>query len=140
VRDVDVVRVLVVDDVAASSESLCKLLELEGHRVQVAGDGQAALDLAASFRPDVIVLDIGLPGKNGFEVATELRAGAAFADTLLVALSGYGGSEDRERGARAGFNHYLVKPADIATLLSIIGTHAALKQISERSMAGGLRP
>jgi CheY-like chemotaxis protein len=57
---------------------------------------------------------------------------------MLVALSGYGGAEDRERGARAGFTHYLVKPADIPTLLSIIGTHAALKQISGRSMAGGL--
>ncbi|HEX4325167.1 MAG TPA: response regulator [Burkholderiales bacterium] len=136
----DLLRVMVVDDVAASSESLCKLLELEGHRVAVAGDGLGALELASTFRPDVIVLDIGLPGKNGFEVAAELRAGGAFADTLLVALSGYGGSEDRERGARAGFNHYLVKPADIPTLLSIIGAHAALKHISERSLSGGMRP
>jgi len=136
----DLLRVMVVDDVPASSESLCKLLELEGHRVAVAGDGHSALELASTFRPDVVVLDIGLPGKNGFEVAAELRADGAFADTLLVALSGYGGSEDRERGAKAGFNHYLVKPADIPTLLSIIGTHVALKQISERSLAGGPRP
>jgi len=132
-------RVLVVDDVPASAESLCKLLEIEGHRVAVAGDGYAVQAAAARFRPDVIVLDIGLPGKNGFEVAAELRASGAHRDTLLVALTGYGGSEDRERGERAGFNHYLVKPADIPTLLSIIGTHAALKQISGRSLTGGLR-
>ena len=129
-------RVLVVDDVPASAESLSRLLEIEGHRVATAGDGDAALATAASFRPDVIVLDIGLPGKSGFEVAAELRASGAHADTLLVALSGYGGQEDRERGARAGFSHYLVKPADIPTLLSIISTHAALRQISERSLAG----
>jgi len=134
----NIARVLVVDDVQASAESLCRLLEIEGHRVAVAGDGDAAITTAASFKPDVVVLDIGLPGKNGFEVAAELRASGAHADTMLVALSGYGGAEDRERGARAGFTHYLVKPADIPTLLSIIGTHAALKQISGRSMAGGL--
>jgi signal transduction histidine kinase/DNA-binding response OmpR family regulator len=134
-----VARVLVVDDVQASADSLCRLLEIEGHRVAVAGDGEAAISAAASFRPDVVVLDIGLPGKNGFEVAAELRASGAHDDTLLIALSGYGGAEDRERGAKAGFAHYLVKPADIPTLLSIIGTHAALRQISERSLAGGMR-
>jgi signal transduction histidine kinase/ActR/RegA family two-component response regulator len=133
-------RVMVVDDVPASAESLSKLLELEGHRVMVAGDGRGALELAASFRPDVIVLDIGLPGKNGFEVAAELRASGNYPDTLLVALSGYGGMEDRERGARAGFAHYLVKPADIPTLLSIIGAHAALKQMAGRGLTGGVRP
>jgi len=132
----NVARVLVVDDVQASAESLSRLLEIEGHRVAVAGDGDAAISAAASFRPDVVVLDIGLPGKNGFEVAAELRASGLHDDALLVALSGYGGAEDRERGTRAGFTHYLVKPADIPTLLSIISTHAALKQISGRSMAG----
>jgi signal transduction histidine kinase/DNA-binding response OmpR family regulator len=134
-----VARVLVVDDVQASAESLSRLLEIEGHRVAVAGDGEGAISAAASFRPDVVVLDIGLPGKNGFEVAAELRASGMHDDTLLIALSGYGGAEDRERGARAGFSHYLVKPADIPTLLSIIGAHAALRQISERSLAQGAR-
>ena len=132
-----IAMVLVVEDVQASAESLSRLLELEGHRVALAADGHAALGAALSFRPDVIVLDIGLPGKNGFEVAAELRACGHFNDTLLVALTGYGGAEDRERGVAAGFNHYLVKPADIAALLSVIGTHAALKQIAGRSLSAG---
>ncbi len=129
--------ILVVDDVMASAESLKQLLEIEGHRVSLATDGQSALEMAHSVRPDVIVLDIGLPGMSGFQVAKALRSSAVFSDTLLVALTGYGAAEDRVKGADAGFNHYLVKPADIPTLLSIIGARATLKQVSDRSLSMG---
>jgi CheY-like chemotaxis protein len=130
-------KVLVVDDVMASAESLKQLLELEGHRVSVATDGHGALAMAQSFHPDVILLDIGLPGMSGFQVAKALRASGGFADTLLVALTGYGAAEDRSKGVEAGFNHYLVKPADIPTLLSIIGAQATLRQVADRTLSPG---
>ncbi len=113
-------RVLVVDDLAASAETLAALLEMEGFEVRMAHDGPAALALAREFRPEVVLLDIGLPGMNGFEVAHGLRAQAESRDALLVALTGYGEAESRQRSAQAGFDFHMVKPADVNLLLAML--------------------
>ncbi len=113
-------RVLVVDDLAASAETLMLLLEMEGYTVRIAADGPSALEAAQEFRPDVVLLDIGLPGMNGFEVAQRLRAMPVCCDALLVALTGYGEAESRVRSVEAGFDFHMVKPADVGLLLSLI--------------------
>jgi CheY-like chemotaxis protein len=113
-------RILVVDDLAASAETLMTLLEMEGFQVRVAHEGQAALDIAREFRPDVVLLDIGLPGMNGFEVAQALRNQPESQDALLIALTGYGEAESRARSVEAGFDHHMVKPADVNLLLSML--------------------
>ena len=103
-------RVLVVDDHADSGEMLATLLELWGHEVQLAKDGQAALEVADRIAPDVVLLDIGLPILNGFEVARRLKCNPRTADALLVAVTGYGQDADRARALEAGFTRHLVKP------------------------------
>jgi len=113
-------RILVVDDLMASAETLMTLLEMEGFEVRVANEGMAALQIAQEFRPDVVLLDIGLPGMNGFEVAHQLRKQPASRDALLIALTGYGEAESRTRSAQAGFDFHMVKPADVNLLLSMI--------------------
>jgi CheY-like chemotaxis protein len=113
-------RILVVDDLAASAETLMTLLEMEGFEVKVAHEGQAALALAREFRPEVVLLDIGLPGMNGFEVAHGLRNQPESRDALLIALTGYGEAESRTRSAQAGFDFHMVKPADVNLLLTML--------------------
>jgi CheY-like chemotaxis protein len=113
-------RVLVVDDLAASVETLMTLLEMEGFEVRVAHDGQQALALAREFRPEVVLLDIGLPGMNGFEVAHGLRSLPECQAALLIALTGYGEAESRTRSAQAGFDFHMVKPADVNLLLTML--------------------
>ena len=113
-------RVLVVDDLAASAETLMTLLELEGFDVRIASEGRSALEIAAQFRPDAVLLDIGLPGMNGFEVAHRLRAQPESRDALLIALTGYGEAESRSRSAQAGFDVHMVKPADVNLLLTML--------------------
>jgi PAS domain S-box-containing protein len=103
-------RILVVDDNADAAESLAMLLELEGHVVKTAMNGESALALAASFAPDVALLDIGLPGMDGYALAAALRADPVHRALRLVALTGYGQPEDRERSRAAGFDMHLVKP------------------------------
>ena len=100
-----------------------------GHDVQTAYDGLAALDVARTFRPEAIFLDIGLPGMNGFDVVRSLRE-EGFKDELIVAVSGYGQPEDRQRSQDAGFDEHLVKPVHRDALL------AALRRVSnKRAMA-----
>lgn len=113
-------RILVVDDLAASAETLMTLLEMEGFEVRIANDGMTALKIAEEFRPDVVLLDIGLPGMNGFEVAQRLRTQPESRDALLIALTGYGEAESRSRSAQAGFDFHMVKPADVNLLLSML--------------------
>ena len=107
---------LVVDDHADSGEMLAALLQLWGHEVQLAYDGQAALEVADRIAPDVVLLDIGLPILNGFEVARRLKANPRTADAMLVALTGYGQEADRARAREAGFSHHLVKPVSAEML------------------------
>ncbi|HEX2544203.1 MAG TPA: response regulator [Ramlibacter sp.] len=113
-------RILVVDDLAASAETLMTLLEMEGFQVRVAHEGQDALRIAREFKPNVVLLDIGLPGMNGFEVANGLRSQPESRDALLIALTGYGEAESRNRSAQAGFDFHMVKPADVNLLLSML--------------------
>jgi PAS domain S-box-containing protein len=105
-------RVLVVDDNLDSAESMALLLQLGGHQVQVAHDGQAALEIAQRFQPQVVLLDIGLPKLNGYEVARRLRSWPDMQKAVLIALTGYGQAEDHHLSQQAGFNHHLTKPAD----------------------------
>jgi len=88
------------------------MLTLWGHEVRVVGNGPAALIAAAEFLPDVLLLDIGLPGMNGYDVAKELRGQAIFNETLIVALTGFGQEEDRKRALDAGFNCHMTKPIE----------------------------
>ena len=113
--------VLLVDDNADSAEMLAILLGLEGHTVIVAHDGPSALEVAAQQQPAVVLLDIGMPGMDGYAVARRLRQGTASADTVLVALTGYGQECDRERTQAAGFDHHLVKPVDMDALRRVLG-------------------
>ena len=105
-------RLLVVDDNADVALSLAVLLRLYGHEVQVAHDGRSALQLAAAFRPDLVFLDIGMPGMDGYEVARRLRRTPGLEKVVLAALTGWGQQEDRRRTAEAGFDYHLVKPPE----------------------------
>jgi CheY-like chemotaxis protein len=118
-------RVLVVDDNVDAAESLAALLQLEGHDTRIAHDGDTALRIAAEFRPRVVFLDIGMPGKDGYQVARELRAQEATRDAVLVALTGWGAQEDRARSRDAGFDHHLTKPAGLAAVESVLAQIAA---------------
>jgi PAS domain S-box-containing protein len=114
-------RILVVDDNVDGAVSLARLLELlHGHEVQVAHDGPSALEVADRFRPEVVLLDIGLPGMDGHEVARRLRARPEFGRTPLVALTGWGQESDRRRSREAGFDHHLVKPVDLDALSGLL--------------------
>jgi signal transduction histidine kinase len=113
-------RVLVVDDNQDAAESLAMLLGLHGHQTTVAHTGPAAIEAAKSFRPEVVFLDIGLPGMNGYEVARALRADASHADSVFVALTGWGTDDDRRRSREAGFDHHLTKPVEIAQLEGLL--------------------
>ena len=103
-------RILVVDDNATQARSLAMLLRLKGQVVKVAQDGPAALEAAAGFDPEVVILDIGMPGMNGYELARRLRRDLGLDQALLIALSGYGTEEDRRLSQEAGFDAHLVKP------------------------------
>lgn len=124
-------KILVVDDLPASADTLKVLLELEGYVVRIANDGAAALTVAQEFGPDVLILDIGLPGMDGFEVARQLRSRPESKDALLIALTGYGEAESRLRSQRAGFDHHVVKPADIDFLLSLVGQPPGVRNLVE---------
>lgn len=105
-------RVLVVDDNRDGAESLALLLELYGYRVLTADDGYAALAAASSFRPEVVLLDIGLPGLDGYGVIRHLRLDPETQSAYVIAISGYDSDEDRERSRQAGFDLHLAKPVD----------------------------
>ena len=113
-------NILIVDDNRDAAESLSMVLRHQGHRVRTAYSGLEAVEVAEFFRPDLVLLDIGLPGFDGFEVAARLRRIPALAHTALVALSGYSSDGMRQRSKDAGFRAYLVKPADGETLLRLI--------------------
>jgi PAS domain S-box-containing protein len=113
-------RVLVADDNRDAADTLGLLLELYGHEVRIAHSGNAALAVAHSFRPDVALLDIAMPDLSGYEVARNLRVGAACPDIVLIALTGYGQDADKERAQEAGFNHHLTKPVDPSKLEALI--------------------
>jgi len=117
-------RVLVVEDNVDAAESLAALLRLWGHEVRMVHDGLAALDAAREQHPEVVLLDIGLPGLDGYQVAKRLREDSSMDGALLVAMTGYGQPEDRRRSREAGIHHHFVKPVEpfvLRTLLSNLG-------------------
>ena len=118
-------RILLVDDNRDAVESTCMLLRHWGHDVEAANDGAGALEAVARDRPDIVLLDIGLPGIDGYEVARRIRASEAGADTALVAMTGYGQAEDRRRSSEAGFTMHLVKPVEPAALRMVLAQLAA---------------
>jgi two-component system CheB/CheR fusion protein len=113
-------RILLVDDNHDSSRSLAVLLRATGGDVELAFDGPSALEAARRGRPDVVLLDIGLPGMDGYEVARRLRREPGLGKMLLIAMTGYGGDDDRRRSQEAGFNAHLVKPVDLEALQALL--------------------
>jgi CheY-like chemotaxis protein len=110
--------VLIVDDNQDAADSLAVVLRFEGHETSVAYSAQTAIEAVGASQPEVVLLDIGLPHMDGYEVARRIRASGASA--RIIALTGYGQLEDRQRSAAAGFAAHLVKPVDIATLVSML--------------------
>ncbi len=113
-------RILVVDDNRDAAQALRLLLESEGHEVQVASDGPSGLAAAKEYRPDVALLDIGLPKMNGYELARHMREESSLEGTLLVAVTGYGQMHDRARASASGFHHHLVKPVEFGALQQLL--------------------
>ena len=126
-------RVLVVDDNVDSVDSLAMLLRLMGHDVATASDGLSALARADEFRPNVAILDIGLPKVNGYDLAKQIRERPWAKDVVLVALTGWGQEQHRRRSVEAGFNHHLTKPVEFDVLQQILAD--ADKCLPERNAA-----
>ena len=121
-------RILVVDDNVDAAETMAMLLELSGHEARSAFGGQEALDVAFSFRPDVVFLDIGLPGMNGYEVARRLLADPATASTKLIALTGWGTEDDIRKSKMAGFHAHLTKPVDPDAVEAMLSTFSPAQE------------
>jgi PAS domain S-box-containing protein len=113
-------RVLVVDDNVDGAQSLARVLQICGHEARTAHDGPEALDAARLFRPDVVLLDIGLPGMNGYEVAKRLRADPALSSAVVVALTGWGSEDDKRQSREAGFDFHLTKPVEVTVIQNIL--------------------
>jgi CheY-like chemotaxis protein len=111
---------LIVDDNRDAAESLGRLLRHLGHDVRVTFDGQEALAQAATYRPAVVLLDIGLPGLDGYQVARAMRAQPGWDAVKLVALTGYSSAEARRQSRQAGFNAHLIKPVDLNELQAVL--------------------
>ena len=117
------IRVLVVDDNVDSADSLSQCLRMLGYQTLTAHDGLEAVRSAASYLPNVALLDIGLPHVSGYEAAKQIRALPRGEQLLLIALSGWGQDEDRRRSQAAGFDHHFVKPVDIDALTNVLAEH-----------------
>jgi PAS domain S-box-containing protein len=113
-------RVLVVDDNVDAAVTLAMILDVEGNQTRVAHDGREAVSLAAEFKPEVVFLDIGMPGMNGYETAEAIRRLPGIAQPCLVALTGWGAEHDRARSAAAGFDHHLTKPVEFSTVQALL--------------------
>jgi len=126
-------RILVADDNVDAAESLALLIRMWNHEVCVAQTGPAALEIAQRDRPDVCILDIGMPGMSGYEVARRIRSQPWGRETVLFALTGWGQSEDVERATAAGFNEHMTKPVDLERLARLLANHGA--HLSDPSLA-----
>ncbi|MEO8701334.1 MAG: response regulator [Kofleriaceae bacterium] len=126
-RTSNALRVLIVDDNADAAELLAEVVRSMGHEVKLAHEGDTALEIASDFAPAIALLDIGLPDVDGYEVGRRLRKLPSCADTVLIALTGYGQPDDRARSKAAGFAHHLVKPVDIKTLRTLLAATAGEK-------------
>lgn len=117
-------RIVVIEDNVDAADTLATLLRLSGHRVEVALDGASGLELITQLRPQVVLCDIGLPGMDGYEVGRQVHTRGLLPAPVMIALTGYGGPNDRARALAAGFDHHMAKPADVAALERLIGTAA----------------
>jgi PAS domain S-box-containing protein len=122
----DAKRILIVDDNRDAANTLALLLRRWGHEVHMAYDGNEALAVAEAHRPDLVLLDIGLPGRDGYEVARLIRSRLELASTTIVALTGYGMEEDRQQSQAAGFDQHIIKPADFDKLRDLLGSLSAV--------------
>jgi len=113
-------RILVADDNRDSAETLAMLLRVDGHEVMIAHDGSAALAAFGGFAPDIVLLDIGMPGPNGYEVAQKIRQSRSGAEIKLIAITGWGQETDKEKAIAAGFDHHLTKPVDTQQLSELL--------------------
>ena len=120
-------RILVVDDNQPSALTLTWAMEMYGFDVRTCFDGQSAIDLARDFRPEVVLLDLGMPVMSGFEVCRQFRMDRSMDRTKVMAQTGWGDVETRRLTAEAGFNHHLTKPIDLEALLSLINADADAK-------------
>jgi CheY-like chemotaxis protein len=127
-------RILIVDDNEDGAASLEMLLQIAGHETYTAREGKGALELAERVRPDAVLLDIGLPGLNGYDVCRRIRTEPWGKDLMLVALTGWGQDEDRRRSKEAGFDAHMVKPVDAEVLLKL------LTSPERKALAGSLTP
>jgi CheY-like chemotaxis protein len=118
-------RILVADDNRDAAETLGILLEVMGHEVKTVHDGQAAVDAVASFDPELVLLDIGMPGLNGYETCRQIRASAGGTQRTLVAVTGWGQPHDVQSAHDAGFDRHLVKPVDMDKLMELISSRVA---------------
>jgi CheY-like chemotaxis protein len=116
-------RILVVDDNVDTARGMSRLLSRLGQQVHTAHDGPSAIEAARAFHPEFVLLDIGLPGMDGYQVARRMRE-AGGADAVIIAVSGYGREEDRRMSKEAGIDHHLVKPVDLEALAALIGARA----------------
>lgn len=116
-------RILVVDDNMDAAEMLSTMLTLDGHVVETESDGSRVVQRARDFRPEVILMDLGLPGLSGIEVAEALKSSEDLRDIALIALTGYGLERDRSATRAAGFDHHLVKPVEFEAMRAVIGEH-----------------
>jgi PAS domain S-box-containing protein len=128
-------RILIVDDNKDGARSLAMLLKLAGHETDIAHDGLKALEAAERLRPDAVLLDIGLPKLNGYEVCRRIREQPWGKDLVLIAVSGWGQEEDRDKSRDAGFNDHIVKPVDHDTLMKLIADLPARANLSQRQAA-----
>ena len=117
-------RILVVEDLHDSADSLGLLLGLWGYQAVITYDGAGALAAASATPPDVVFLDIGLPGMDGYEVARRMRALPALENVSLIAVTGWGQEEDRRRSQSAGFNYHLIKPLNLNSLETLLASLA----------------
>ena len=113
-------RVLVVDDSVDTVESTARLLKLHGHEVQTACDASEAIAAALRWHPEFVLLDLGLPNIDGYQVAARIRQEASCQGTVLIAVTGYGRPEDRQRSREAGITYHLLKPVDPGALLALL--------------------
>jgi CheY-like chemotaxis protein len=118
-------RILVVDDNRDSASTLAILLRLMGNVTHTANDGLEAVEAVTEFRPDVVLLDIGLPKLDGYEACRRIRQQPGGTDMVMVAVTGWGQDEDRLRSSEAGFDHHLVKPVDQQTLAGLLASVAS---------------
>jgi CheY-like chemotaxis protein len=121
--EVDKRRILVVDDNETAANVLAMLLKALGNEVRTAFDGLTAIDLAEQFRPDIVLLDIGMPKLNGYETARRIRQQPWGKDMVLAALTGWGQEEDKRRTREAGFDHHFVKPVEPDVLQKLLAEH-----------------